>query len=392
MKRTALVLGGGGARGAWQAGALAWICQAMPARTGRRASFDQLVGSSVGAINAAFLAGEAHATDKASQTLWEHWGSTEVGAVYRLRLRRLWRIPRALLRGGDAPRGPIALLDGRPLERTLRERIRWSGIESSLRSGELGSVAVVATDLAGSTPTVFHQGAPGWPAPGPDPDRRFVSGPLRPEHLLASVALPLLFPPVGLDDHWYLDGGLSEPTPLRTAVRLGARRILSLSLDSVRLPAVDHSARPTWPRVLGKTMNAVLLDRAEPEAERMGRVNRVLTWGEGEYGSGFSAGLARALAGDPGGPWEPTEALFLRPSVDLGVLAAQSLSAGLRGRVDDMTRVVFRFLEDTAEAGDADALSFLLFDPGYLQVLLDLGWQDAAARGDEIVEFLAGAL
>jgi NTE family protein len=392
MKRdTALVLSGGGARGAWQAGALAWICQQAPVRTGRSVSFDILVGSSVGSINAGFLAGEADDLHSASEGLWDHWSSTQVGAVYRLRLRRLWRVPRALLRGGRPARGPIALLDSGPLERIVRERIRWPAIEDALRRGTLQSVAFVATELAGARTTVFHQSAPDRTAPRPDRDRRFVVGPLSADHVLASVALPLLFPPVEVDGRWYLDGGLSEQAPVRTALQLGARRILSLGVQRPEPTTVDPTLPPTWPRVIGRTMDSVLADRCESELERMQRVNRVLEWGEGAYGEGFADGIAGALSDDQRGPWEATDALALHPSVDLGQLAAQALSGGLQGRVDDLTRVVFRFLEDTAGAGDADALSYLLFDPAYLDVLLRLGWEDAAARGDEIVEFLAGA-
>lgn len=368
---------------------LAWIGQAMRGAGEPPVTFDQLVGCSVGAINTGFLAGEAGSLEGSSRALWEHWRTTEVGAVFRLRLRRLWRVPRALLGGGDPPRGPIALLDDGPLQDMVRRRIRWSGIGASLRSGPLRSIAWVATDLAGATPTVFHQDGPGRPAPRSTSDRRFVRGPLRPEHLLASMALPLLFPPVALDGHWYLDGGLSEQAPVRTALLLGARRVLSLNLDAPRPVTVDHRAPPTWPRVIGKTMNAVLLDRAEPEEERMARVNHLLAWGEGEYGPGFAEGLDRAMERDGGAPWQRTEALSLRPSMDLGELAGRAMARGLRGRVDEMTRVVFRFLEDTADAGDADALSFLLFDPSYLGSLLELGWEDAAARGDELREFLA---
>jgi NTE family protein len=390
MDDAALVLAGGGARGAWQAGALAWICQAVPARTGHPLRFESMVGSSVGAINAAFLAGEAEDLARGSQTLREHWRGTEVGAVYHLRLRRLWRVPRALFSAGHPPRGPIALLDPSPLERTVRQRIRWPGIGAALASGALGSLAFVATELASGGTTAFHQDGPGRAPPTAGPGRRFVAGPLAPEHVFASVALPLLFPPVQVGGRWYLDGGLSEQRPVHTALYMGARRVLSLGLHAEESGATDYGLPPTWPRVIGKTMNTVLSGRSEPELARIDRVNRVLRWGEEACGAGFGERLAAAMADDPAGPWVRTDAFALRPSMDLGVLAAQSLDRGLRGRVDDMTRVVFRFLEDTAGAGDADALSYLLFDPGYLEALLELGWEDAAAQGDALVGFLAG--
>lgn len=387
MTETALVLGGGGARGAWQAGALAWIAQNGAPSSGL--GLDHLVGSSVGAINAAFLGGEAPDFDRASRALWALWSSTEVGDVYRLRLRRLWRVPRALLQGGGRPRGPVALLDNRPLEGMLRRRVRWGALGRAVSDGTLRSVAFVATDLARSATTIFAGGrALGGVNPGA---RRLIPAALGPEHVLASVALPLLFPPVQIDRRWYLDGGVSEQTPVRTALALGARRVLALSLDCPPAPSLDPNAPPTWPRVIGQTMNAVLTDRNQPELDRIERVNRLLDWGVAAYGPGFEAGLSSALADDREGPWERSQALLLRPSRDLGEVAGESLDRGLQGRVSDLTRVVFRFLEDTAGAGDADALSYLLFDPGYLKTLLELGWSDAEARGDELRAFLAGA-
>ena len=391
MKKTALVLAGGGARGAWQAGVLAWIGQALPAATGSPLRFDQMVGSSVGALNAAFLAGAAEDLGAGTQALWDHWAGTEVGSVYRMRLRRLWRVPRALLQGGEAPRGPIALLDSGPLHRVVRERVDWRGLKRALWSGALGSLALVATDLASGEATVFHQEGAGRGQPVPGRGRSFVPADLAPEHVFASVALPLLFPPVALGRHWYLDGGLSEQTPVGSALGLGARRILSLSLQAPATDATDHGWPPTWPRVIGKTMTAVLSDRSEPALERMERVNRLVRWGEGAYGPGFAERLAEGMGGGEDGPWEPTEALALHPSRDLGELASEQLAAGLQGRVDDMTRVVFRFLQDTAGAGDADALSYLLFDPGYLHALLKLGWSDAEAQGEAILAFLGDA-
>ncbi len=425
MSRDALVLGGGGARGAWQAGVLRYLCREMPAELGDSLRFDLLVGTSVGALNAAFMAAEAGRPDTAGERLAEHWRSIELSAVYRMRLRRLWRVPFSLLRATGRPRGEIALLDGSPLTEVVSRRVDWRGISRALEEGHLQGLAVTATELSSTRNVVFHQVAPGVevPSEGGRDSMRFVEATIGTQHIQASTALPLLFPPVKLGGRWYLDGGLGEQTPMRPAVALGADRVLALSLAKLVGPAdiegddTDPGAEPTWPRVIGKTMNAVLLDRSEPESARRQRVNRLLAWGNERqarllragaerwgddfvswaeeilardaFPVDFAEGLEAVMSDDRDAPWRRVESMVLCPSVDLGVLASQTMDRGLRGEVNELTRLVFDFLDDTAQAGDADALSYILFDPAYLHALLELGEADAAAHHDELAAFLA---
>ena len=331
MKRYALVLGGGGARGAYEVGVLSYILGDLAASLGRPIGFDIIVGTSSGAINAAFLASGARDPAACVEALAERWRQLHVQQVYRLDFNRLWRAPLGLI-GRRSARHDVGLLSSEPLRRMLEEEMDWASIRESVRCGALYAVAVTATEFATSRNVIFFEGVE-------EARQRWsynmsqvrpVATELRPEHVLASAAIPLIFPPVEVAGRYYLDGGLGQQSPLRPPLRLGADRILAISLRK-RVPAeeaerivAERSGRPpTWAQVLGKTMNAVLLDRTEQDVARIERMNRLLRWGQQEYGEEFNLALSNRLGPESWVPYRDVPCLGVSPSEDLGCMAAR---------------------------------------------------------------------
>lgn len=395
MPSIGLVLGGGGARGAYEAGVLRHIADHVPPCADRRGHFDVVVGTSAGAINGAWMAAQATEPGHRAHQLATMWEGLEFEQVFRVRTRDLLRLPRGLLGLG----GDVALVDTSPLRRMVRERIPWPAIDGALASGDLRAFAVTATELATSRNIVFIHGRDVdvrvWDSPNPYiRPRPAVIGP---EHILASAAIPLLFPPVQVGDRFFVDGGLGQQTPLRPALRLGVDRVLVISLrknlavgEGEEVACCRSGEPPTWAQVLGKTMNSVLLDTAGHEVERVHRWNRMLDWGEREFGPGYGEQIAAFLASERGAPTRRVEPLLISPSVDLGEMALRHVRSRDLSPTGLLIRLAVRGLARSGSSSENDALSYLLFDRGFLAEILALGERDAAAHHDQLVELFAG--
>ena len=398
MSRVALVLSGGGARAAYAAGVLRYIGRELVPRLGSRVHFDIITGTSAGAINGAFLASMADDLPAATEALYDHWEKIDIGKVYRFGARQLWRVPRSILsdRSGT-PRGEVALADVSPLRAMMRDQIDWSRLRRSLRSGALEAFSVTATELATSRSIVFCEGPDDEHAlfGGTNPHFRPRRARIGAEHVLASAAIPLLFPPVKVGGRHYLDGGLGMNTPLRPALRLGADKVLVLSLryhrsatEAEEMGNQYGSAMPTWAQVVGKTMSTVLLDRCAHDVERLERVNRMLAWGVERFGEDFRAELGHFMTGERGHDWRTIRPMLVSPSIDLGGLASRVTADKRFGQgADELTLRTLRFLVGANDSGENDAMSYLLFDPVFVHQLLRLGEEDARARHDELVRF-----
>jgi NTE family protein len=398
MTRIALVLSGGGARAAYAAGLLRTIMRQLGPRLGPAIHFDVITGTSAGAINGAFIASLADDLPTAAEKLWEHWHQLTINQVYRFGAKQLWRVPRSILSDASGhPQGEVALADVNPLRRMLKDSIDWGRLRRCVRQGHLEAFSVTATELATSRSVVFLD--------GPPPDHPMLAGAnpfyrprlarIGPEHVLASAAIPLLFPPVKVGGRHYLDGGLGMNTPLRPALRLGADKVLVLSLRYDRTSAEGEAiaqqyggASPTWAQVVGKTMSAVLLDRVSHDVVRLERHNRLIAWGQDQYGPDFGDRLDTFMSDQRGVPYRTIRPLLLSPSEDIGRIASHVTSDKRFGEgADDLTLRALRFLSGANESGENDAMSYLLFDPVFVRQLLALGERDALARQDEIEEF-----
>ena len=390
-RSVALVLSGGGARGAYEVGVLSYLYGELTRlRGGVVPRIDVICGTSVGAINGCFLA--AHMADPVSgvRRLVDLWTAINFETVLRFDLRHALRLP-AVLRGGDEATG---LFDVQPMIDLVTREISWKMLARSLKRGLLRGVSVSTTEIATGRTTLFLDTAPDVPIPSGFAPRVVVQHDvIGPQHALASAAIPLIFPPVRIGSKLYCDGGLRQNTPIAPAIRLGAERILVVGLSrEPRGPVIDESAKegtlkaPSALFLIGKMLNAFLLDHVQADAELLGRINQILEDGERVAGPGFGERLNAEAIARGGEPYRRVETLLVRPSQDIGRLAAQHVR---RGRVSGslVARQLMALL-DSRMNDESDLASYLLFDGAFARKLIDLGRADAEAQRDRLLAFL----
>jgi NTE family protein len=395
--KVGIVLSGGGSRGAYEAGILHYIRTDLAKRIGRHVPIDIVSGTSVGAINAAFVAATMSDPSTQADQITSAWKSLQIEQLIGMRPADLLRGARILL-GRDPPPPPPGsfryggLLDTSGLERFVIRTIPWRGIERSLRGGHLHALSVSATHVGTGHTVVFLSSAEPVPREwSRDPFVRHRAARIGPRHVLASAAIPMLFPAVKIGDEYFTDGGLRQNTPMSPAIRLGADRLLLISLRHVsREPkSIQRERVEAYPKPLflaGKALNALLLDHTEYDLQRMQRINLILEAGHASFGDKFEEMMNAELIRLRGAPLRRIQAVHVRPSVDIGEIAAQYARSG-RVKVSGL---IARRLIARLSAGEAphesDLLSYLLFDGDYASELIELGRSDAAKKSDELCE------
>ncbi|HMG53194.1 MAG TPA: patatin-like phospholipase family protein [Kofleriaceae bacterium] len=391
------VLSGGGSRGAYEAGIIHYLRTDLAKRLGRHVPIDIVSGTSVGAINAAFMAATMSDPDAQAEQLVAAWRALRIEELISLHPRDVLRGARLLL-GRDPPPPPPGsfryggLLETGGLERFVVRVIPWRGIDRSLRERHLHAISVSATHVGTGHTVVFLSSAEPVPREwSRDPFVRHRAAKIGPRHVLASAAIPMLFPAVKIGDEYYTDGGLRQNTPMSPAIRLGADRLLLVSLRHVGTPSQElqreHSEAYPKPLFLaGKALNALLLDHTEYDLARMQRINLILEAGRASFGDKFEDMMNHALVRLRGAPLRRIQAVHIRPSEDIGALAAEFVRSG-RMRVNGL---VARRLIQRLAAGEArhesDLLSYLLFDGRFAADLIELGRHDAAVKADELAQ------
>jgi NTE family protein len=378
--RQGLVLTGGGARGAYQAGALLALAELTHAR---ELPFPVLAGSSAGSINAAFLATRADDFGAATASLAELWATLEPERVFETATAKLaetaarWLLDLGFGSWIGTGRGK-ALLDTSPLRALLATRFDAAALQRHVESGRVHGIAVTATDYEDGVGVTFYQGQPSI-EPWSRVTRVGVRAHLTSQHLLASSAIPIFFPAVALDDAWYADGCIRLSTPLGPAIRLGADRLIAIAVRQADLgtprpePRLPHgAAAPTPAQVGGLLLNALFLEALESDVERARRINETLRYVHEDVVAGYAT------------PLRPIDVLVLRPSRDPALLVASTVD-----RFRPTARHLFRGLGVSAKAG-LDLLSYLAFDRSYTTRLLELGHEDTMGRRRELLEFLEG--
>ncbi|MBS1152699.1 MAG: Patatin [Myxococcaceae bacterium] len=382
--KTALVLGGGGARGAYEAGVLSYLRDELGPRLGRPVPLDILCGTSVGAINACILASTAHRPGQQGVELRGLWSQLTVGQVLQLGVadlgRALWEL------GGGGLFNPAGLRS------LMLQHVDWPAIGRNLRGGALSALSVSTTRLSDGKTCLFVQQAP--PAQSlwaQNPQFDVVPARIGPRHAIASAAMPLLFAPVELEDQLHVDGGLRLNVPLSPALHLGAQRVIVISMQPKQAYAIGAPHEPlmvTASFLAGKALNALMHDRTEQDVGHLQELNAIVEAGVEALGPGFNAAVNRRLIGSHRRPLRFVRNLVVRPSRDLGVIASRvTHGTDFCRRNHRLPGVLVSLLARSEPQGSADLAAYLLFDPAYAEELIALGRADARSREDEWARF-----
>jgi NTE family protein len=385
--RNALVLMGGGARTAYQAGvlhALSTMLSLQGGSAGERFPFNILVGTSAGALNATFLASRAGEGMQAFAQLAAFWTTLRSSQVYKLKVPawiRSSRIAAALFLSQQV-RAQQALLDNTPLVDTLHRVISLGRIEQALQDRTLRAVAVTASSYSSGVHWTFCQMAAGrqaelWSRPG----RRAEFQPITIEHLMASSAIPFLFPatPLWVDGHpeFFGDGSMRQSSPLSPALHLGAGKVLVIGVGQPERAGfvgggnASVSGRPSLGAIAGHAMASVFQDTLQADVEQAQRVSKTVRQ------------MPREIAAIM--PYRPVDILAIAPSQSLDALAqahAAELPAATYNALAGLGA-----LGAKGSPGGAALASYLLFEPGFVKALMALGERDAYARKDELLAF-----
>jgi len=372
-----LVLPGGGARCAYQVGVLKAIGEMLP--KGAPSPFPIISGTSAGAINSVVLAARARRFAHAVAELEKVWGNFRTHHVFRSDAKTIiktggrWAVN--IGTGGLLGSPPRSLLDNEPLRHLLTRHLKISHVQDSIDRGFLDAIAITAAGYGSARSVSFFQGKPDL-EPWSRVRRLGVPTSLRLDHLMASIAAPLVFPGVQIDREYFGDGAMRQATPLSPAVHLGAQRILVIG---VRNESPDPAPGPDDPipypslgRVAGYMLDALLMDGLSSDLERLARLNYIVNEQpnrtmSGEYGS------LRSI-----------DAMIMFPSQDIREIALR--------HVHEMPRAVRLLMRSLGALnyGGRQLVSYLLFESGYTRELIRLGYSDAMERRAQLQDFLSG--
>jgi len=397
----ALILAGGAARGAYEVGVVMHILTDVVKEIGRPVPFDILCGTSVGAINACTIAAHAEEPLKRGEILVNQWKGLRLDQVARPSRSEILGLFGSMVGRKRPPPGPDemrrgGLLDPRGIEDLVRQVISPGAIRRNVEAGRVKALTVSTTDVSSGRTVIFLQrkehAPPKWSR---DPTISVRATQITADHALASAAVPLLFPAVRIDGEFYCDGGLRQNVPLSPARRLGADGLIVVNPRYIpaEQPTVDlaRQRQRDYPGPLflfGKALNALLLDRIDADIDRLHRINLILEAGLRRFGPHFVAELNKELGDKRVHGLKRLRVVHIRASADIGALAADYVrSPDFVGRASGMIGGVIRRISEWEGAGEADLLSYILFDGEFASRLIELGRNDARARHAELCTF-----
>lgn len=375
--KTALVLPGGGARGAFQVGVLKAIAELTPRRC--RNPFPIVSGTSAGAINAVVLGSKAKRFRVAVTELERVWEQFHSNQVFRddgwtmFKSSVHWLM--SIVFGGLLVSPPKSLLDNAPLRELLHRNIRFPLIDDAIREGYLHAVAVTAAGYGSARSTSFFQAPPGVEA-WTRKRRVGVRHALDLDHLMASIAVPMIFPPVSIGGEYFGDGAMRQATPLSPAIHLGADRILVIGIrDETTDPAPtrgESQRYPSFGEIAGYMLDTLFMDGLYSDLERMTRINQLYDAVPDRHRSGAMDKI------------RPIDTMVVLPSEDLREIASKHRKAMPRP-----VRALVRGISGSG-SGENRLLSFLLFEQQYTRELIQLGYRDAMRVRKELLDFVSG--
>ncbi|MEO7109940.1 MAG: patatin-like phospholipase family protein [Polyangiaceae bacterium] len=397
--KIALVLAGGAARGAYEVGVVDYVLEKV-ARDVGPIRFDILCGTSVGALNACGLAAFADDGAESAKRLANIWQKLDVTQLVSFDVKGVLGMSKRWL-GRGAPQVPAregGLIDPTGLENLITNAIPFDHIKENLKAGLVEAVTVSTTHVQSGRTVVFVERADGTiPRWSRDPTIEPRAAVLGPQHALASAAVPILFRAIRIDGEYHCDGGLRQNVPLSPARRLGADAVLVVNprrIDDDGLAEKNPAVEEQFPSpffLLGKTLNALLLDRIDTDLARLEGINRILAAGTRAYGKDFIAKLNQELgySVSEGRGLRTMRATLVRASQDIGKMASEYVQSAHFSRVGGFLGGLMRRIAESDSSNEADLLSYLLFDGPFAGQLIELGRQDAAAQHDDLCKFFS---
>jgi NTE family protein len=376
QQKIGLILTGGGSRAAYQVGVLKAIAEILPRAS--RSPFAIICGTSAGALNAATLAIHARDFRKGVKYLLNVWKNFHVEEVYRTDLVGVVKNTARWLAGlilsgfGYNKLNHISLLDNAPLVELLEQTLPCEKIQDSIDSGSLHALSITASGYGSGHSVAFYQGVEGI-QPWKRARRVGVPTQIGIDHLLASAAIPFIFPAVHVHREHFGDGSMRQLAPISSALHLGAERVLVVGMgaggnadaESARSPIDEY---PSLAQIAGHALDSIFLDSMEVDLERLHRINRTVSM------------IPEALR--PSVNLRHVDVLVISPSQPLEKIAERYLK-----NMPWTIRLLLRSVGVTRRRG-ANLVSYLLFDKSYCRALIDLGYRDAMERKEEIASFL----
>ena len=367
-QKVGLILSGGGARAAYQIGVLRAIANTLP--RGTRNPFHVITGTSAGALNAASLATHAQRLRTGVRTLEYVWKNISSSKIYRLDSLGIigsasnWVMAMMTNRATETP---VSLLNNSPLEELLSHVIKFERIQHNIDIGLLDSVSVTASSYTNGESVSFFQALQGlkdWQGP----HRKGIRSKLTLQHLLGSSAIPTLFPAVRIGTEYYGDGAIRQLAPTSTALHLGARKILAIGVSGNRSRSDKDSAEsdyhPSLSQIVGHILNSAFVDTLENDLEFLRHMNDLIPLIPKRK-------LRRSNIRN-----QVVDLLEISPSRELGEIATEYFH--------ELPKPMRLFIK---EANSGAILSLVLFEPGYCNALMQLGYNDAMAKEQEIRQF-----
>jgi NTE family protein len=370
--RAGLVLTGGGARAAYQVGVLKAVRDILGAPVEN--PFPILCGTSAGAINATALAVFADDFTGAVGNLLDVWERMRCNLIYRTDFASIaGRGLRWLAALSWLGKNPISLLDNTPLHRMLDKFLPFERIQQNIDAGALHAVSVTASGYTSGQSVSFFQGVPDL-EPWERQQRIGAAVPLKIEYLLASSALPFIFPAVKVHREYFGDGSMRQIAPVSPALHLGADRVLVVGTGRQAADAARARSNiyPSLAQVAGHALNSIFLDSLMVDIERLERINRTLS------------AIPQELITQRKVDLRPIRVLFISPSHPIERVAARFVH-----ELPPMVRFVLRPVGAMNRAG-SNLASYLLFEETFCRALIDLGYQDTTARAGEVRAFFEG--
>ena len=370
-----LVLTGGGARAAYQVGVLKGIAAILPRSVYN--PFPIICGTSAGAINALSIAGRAGPFRLRTSKLEAIWHNLRASDVYRTNAlavaTNVFHIAASLLHSGYGIGRPISLLDNTPLREMLENYVKFDYLETAIGNGELEAIAISAMSYASGQSVTFYQGQQSI-HPWNRARRRGEKTELTIDHLMASTAIPSLFPAVQIQGGYFGDGAVRQLKPISPALHMGAEQLLIIGVsDNATLankaPQLEHS--PSIAQIMGHMFNSAFIDAVESDLETLRSINRL------------ASVIPQSLKDNNGiTDLNAVEVLSISPSQSIDQIAEEHIHELPRS-----LKLFLKLIGATAQGGGTSAASYLLFEPGFSRKLIALGLSDALAQEDAIRDF-----